>query len=66
METLAEYNDRVQPGRRLGTALGRSVPVASKIVSDPVTHIDPENRSVVLLRDLGTLTPLRELGRGRP
>jgi hypothetical protein len=70
METLEQYHARVRSGVSLTTALKRTIIVdpdgETTIVEDyNHTTVVEEGRAYILLRDLGTLTPYRELGRGK-
>lgn len=70
METLEDYQARVggaDPSKMLGQRVfiaGESCIETIMVVSE--TIVERESRLEVLVRDLGTLTPYRELGRGRP
>lgn len=70
METLEEYQTRVGSARP-SDAIGRRIFIGATSCIDTIVvenHIvvEEETRVAVLVRDLGTLTPYRELGRGRP
>lgn len=65
METLEEYTQRTR--RDFTTVIGRRIPIDGESVAADYYErevITEESRVTVLVRDLGTLTPYRELGRG--
>lgn len=71
METLEEYQTRVgsaTPSAAIGQRIFIGAPscVDTPIVEGEHLIVEEETRVAVLIRDLGTLTPYRELGRGRP
>lgn len=70
METLEDYQARMA-GADPSKMLGQRVFIAGEscidiMLGQRVFIVERESRLEVLVRDLGTLTPYRELGRGRP
>ena len=72
METREAYLERIgaaQPSKVLGRRIfiGATSCIDTLEVEEPEhLHVAAETHVAVLVRDLGTLTPYRELGRGRP
>ena len=72
METLEQYQARIGTPVDLSAAFKRRVFIAgvscveTMIQDEVIYEVEEESHITVLVRDLGTLTPYRELGRGRP